>query len=279
MAIILSLETIVKTNFIESIRAFQQIADHIQPGISIPKLIPALKPLFLEFNLKHVSETQFQEKLLKASLAKEPATAQFLAILFGKTQPPWLSSSLFKKEFIEVLANKQLFIAKMRQAWNMLISIDAQATSLIQLIIQYKKLGVNIVIYSDTNEIHFAHLKHSLTALGLNTEEIQTTFQHQQPKEQLIQTVIESSINKNPTENCVLVLSSAYKINNNSFDTPATKPNNVDPSTRNKAIMVIPLTTLRLTPVKLNSIVQEYFGETNAPNIDNLFKRKTFSLS
>ena len=216
MAVILSLGTIVNVDIRRTVAAFESLmTTSLNLKINIPDLIKKLQPIFLEFNLGSLVETEFQQKLLQACLLsveseqdKELEKEQFLKELFNSETP---SSDLFKTpEFNQVLAIKEQFIKELRAAWNKMVSVDDQAVSLMKLIVEHKGSGDTIVIYSDTNETNFNYLKSCLDQVGLGvvTEEIQTTFQSKKTKAELAKKLINDSSSINPAEKCVIVLGS-----------------------------------------------------------------------
>lgn len=240
MTIILSLGNIIETDFSLSIQAFQKIEDRLMPGRKVQELIPELISTFKDFNLGKLTEAEFQQQLIKVLLDEQQATE---------------------------LGSKEEFLRELQDAWNALCMVDEQAVTLIKSIINnYKRLGVNVVIYSDTNETNFKHIfkmvcdleqsKTERLKLELFFEEIRTTFEYGMSKAELLKDLVNKA---KPCDPCKLVFTSAENIAN-SFLKEMTEIRDkaildVVDSTKATKIEIITLPKLRLTEESFSQLI------------------------
>ena len=188
MIILLSLGTIISVDARKSVLAFQNSLAGLNLSVNVVDLFANLTPVFQEFNKGVFSEEVFQKILLNAILGEHP-----------------------KPDTVQIVDTKDFF-DNLLNAWNYQLDVDIQAENLIQSIIKYKAAGINVIIYSDTNETHFKYLEPILNSLGLNSNEIYTTFSCRLDKIELTHALLaQQAITKdNPA---ILVLGNAEKIN------------------------------------------------------------------
>ncbi len=179
--LVLSLGSIVKTNDMKAILAFQALADELHLGIQVPSLMHELKPLFIGFNVGEISETDFKQSVMK--------------IFFEQTN----KNDKYSKE---------TFLKKFPAAWNAMCEIDQQAIDVLQEIAKRN----NIRIYSDTNPMHFVHLEPTIRTCGLDPEMIQTTFKNKCSKEALLKILVNALRASGFTKPITLLLGKNDKI-------------------------------------------------------------------
>jgi hypothetical protein len=166
---ILSLGTLVNTNFQKSVMAFVALAEK---QVDLKIIIPQLGPLFQQFNLGKLS-TEDLKNALEEALGIKMQLDEFLS------------------------------------AWNAMCEVDDAALKMIKLIHAInasKNPALSIRIYSDTNPEHLSFLQKNTQQLGDKLPKIDTTFKHQLSKADLLKKVVQDEKLADPAAKiCVLI--------------------------------------------------------------------------
>lgn len=153
--IVVSLGTIIKTNFNVAMAGFTKAAGFSSVAELQPYL-PKLMPLFSGFNLGKITPEAFVKSFLETLPLKTP------------------------DNFLDI--------------WNSMCIIDDSVREIVQLIgnaNEKHSYDLQFVIYSDTNPFQFDFIRNQLKNSGLNFGDMYITCQHKMPKEALLKEIME----------------------------------------------------------------------------------------